>query len=75
MAKASKPTTQSKPPTKPLEGKPAADKPLFAFPNRSRCPRCKSPQTECYGEIDGVQYRRCLMGTCRWRYKITGQPI
>jgi len=49
--------------------------PVFAFPNRSRCPRCGTIDTMAYASHDGVQLRRCQAPTCLYQYKVVGQEI
>lgn len=44
----------------------------WAFPTKSRCPRCKSLNTHRITHRDGVQYRECKMAICRHRYTVRG---
>lgn len=44
----------------------------WAFPSRSRCPRCGSIQTKAYRVEGGVQYRECQNAVCRRRYRVDG---
>jgi len=48
---------------------------VFAFPTRSRCPRCGGSETRAYSTKADVQYRECLTPICRVRYAVKGQPI
>ena len=53
-----------------------AEKPAeYAFPTRSRCPRCGSTHTEAYSTKGPVQYRRCLAPICRHRYSQFGERV
>lgn len=47
----------------------------YAFPSKSRCPRCRGMNTRAYGTTGGVQYRECLSGICRNEYKVLGKVI
>jgi len=47
----------------------------YAFPNKSRCPRCYQVNTECLSVVGPIQYRRCRQPICRHAYKVTGQAI
>jgi hypothetical protein len=53
----------------------AANDPVFAFPNKSRCPKCGVTTTECLSVVGPIQYRRCQAPICRHPYKVTGSPI
>lgn len=48
---------------------------VWAFPNRSRCPRCETTDTTAIASHDGVQTRRCERAVCRWIYKVIGTLI
>lgn len=48
---------------------------VYAFPSKSRCPRCGVENTKAYGTNAGVQYRECLAPVCKWSYKVTGSLI
>jgi Zn ribbon nucleic-acid-binding protein len=52
-----------------------ADAPVYAFPSRSRCPRCGSVDTKRYSQVDSIQYRECLRPTCNHHYRIMGKTI
>jgi hypothetical protein len=47
----------------------------YAFPNKSRCPRCRSTNTECISTVGAIQYRKCRGAVCRNGYKVSGTPI
>ena len=49
----------------------------WAFPSKSRCPRCKTINTVAYStdSENGVQYRKCLNSICRHRYKALGTNV
>lgn len=47
----------------------------YAFPSKSRCPRCKSTNTLRKTDRGRVQYRQCQRPICRRRYKEIGWPI
>jgi hypothetical protein len=48
---------------------------VYAFPTRSRCPRCGSLDTQRIGQRDNIQYRICHVAICRNRYKVIGTKI
>ena len=48
---------------------------VYAFPNKSRCPRCGSISTEAYSVMQETQYRRCRVAVCRNRYKVVGTTV
>lgn len=82
MAKESKKGAALAPPAQRVdpvsaETKPAAAKPgpVWAYPNRSRCPHCGRLNTKAYASHDGVQSRRCEEPDCRWTYKVAGKII
>lgn len=47
---------------------------VYAWPSRSRCPRCGSLDTERYSQDGATQYRRCRVPVCRETYKEQGKP-
>ena len=47
----------------------------YAFPTRSRCPRCKGLNTRAYKTVGKYQHRECQAPICRWRYVVTGQKV
>lgn len=47
----------------------------WAFPTKSRCPRCGSIQTKAYRVEGGVQYRECQSAVCRKRYRVDGEAV
>lgn len=49
--------------------------PVYAFPSRSRCPRCKSINTVAHGKHGGTQYRVCQQPICRKRYSVAGSAV
>lgn len=51
------------------------DKPVYAFPSKSRCPNphCLSVRTERTGQKGRLQYRRCM--TCNHTYNEVGKLI
>ena len=55
----------------------AAEKTVWAFPTKSRCPNCGMPQTRCRRTdgVNGVQYRECRHPMCRKRYCVHGTKI
>lgn len=59
---------------------------VYTFPNKSRCERCGSLDTEAYKTDGPVQYRRCNGNDCRdkrfgvpmdgkFKYKVSGWPV
>ena len=50
-------------------------KEVYAFPTKSRCPRCGSTDTEATSTQDGIQYRKCKRGICNWKYWTRGTKI
>ena len=55
--------------------KPIQVQPTYAFPTRSRCPRCESTDTIALSTQDKWQYRKCQVPVCRKRYTVEGKPI
>jgi len=51
--------------------------PRWAFPSVVRCPRCGTTDNVRYsgGKGEGVQYRRCLRATCRYRFTVKGEKV
>ena len=47
----------------------------YVFPTPSKCPRCKTIDTEAYSTNGNIQYRRCRRAVCRHRYSIFGTPV
>jgi hypothetical protein len=47
----------------------------YAFPTKSRCPRCCSTQTKATNTKGDTQYRECQMPVCRHRYSVLGKKI
>ena len=48
---------------------------VYAFPTKSRCPKCKRLATRATSTRGEVQLRRCLRPSCRTTYKETGRAI
>lgn len=48
---------------------------VYAFPTRSRCPRCGSLNTVARKTELGKQYRECRMAVCRLKYCVIGTRI
>lgn len=53
----------------------ARKKKTHVFPTPSKCPRCRSVDTEAYRTDGKIQYRRCRRAVCRCRYHVIGTPI
>jgi hypothetical protein len=47
--------------------------PAFSFPNRARCPRCRSLRTKATSTPGAVQHRRC--GRCGKTFQQAGTPV
>jgi hypothetical protein len=47
----------------------------YAFPSKSRCPRCLGLNTVSYKTKGAKQYRRCRGAVCRHRYSEEGKPV
>jgi len=47
----------------------------YAFPSKSRCPRCGTLETRQRSTKGRVQYRQCTRAICRWRYQVFGRQI
>ena len=52
-----------------------AAEPEYAFPSRSRCPRCQASDTRAVSTQGNVQYRQCIRPICRQRYKVIGKAL
>ena len=52
-----------------------ADRAQYSFPTRSRCPRCGSSQTRALSSQEQIQYRVCIIPTCRHHYKAAGRCL
>ncbi len=48
---------------------------VYAFPTKSKCPRCGSVNTRRTGEYGELQYRQCQVTVCRWKYAVHGEPV
>lgn len=59
----------------PAKSEPARDS--FAFPTKSRCPRCRSLNTRRRTNSPGgsFQYRECKQPICRHRYRVPGTKV
>jgi hypothetical protein len=53
----------------------ATDPRTYAFPTKSRCPRCRSTRTTRTGASGDKQYRTCAVPRCGWKYTVTGTLI
>ena len=51
--------------------------PVFAFPTRSKCPRCGSVNTVATQTRGRTQYRRCRVAipVCGKRYAVQGDEV
>ena len=47
----------------------------YAFPSKSRCPRCGVLDTVAYTTRGPIQYRQCQRAVCRRKYSVTGTPV
>lgn len=47
----------------------------YSFQTKVRCNRCGSLQTVAYSTQGTVQYRRCLISICRWKFKVLGTLV
>jgi len=47
----------------------------YAFPTKSRCPRCGGTDTRAVSTQNNRQYRECQTPVCRYKYSITGEKI
>lgn len=45
---------------------------VWAFPSKSRCPRCGTINTKMYSSNQNIQYRKCMNAVCRNTYKVIG---
>jgi len=59
----------------PKEKPPKKAEPIYAFPTKSRCPRCKQTDTEATSTQGKWQYRRCTRAICRHAYQVEGTKI
>ena len=66
---------ETNPPADTQPEKPKKKKVKYAFPSKSRCPRCGSTQTVTLSTQKNVQYRKCQMAVCRWTYTVVGGKI
>ena len=49
--------------------------PVYSFPSRSRCPRCRSINTKAVGKHGHTQYRVCQQPICRRQYAVKGELV
>jgi len=47
----------------------------YAFPTKSRCPRCGVSDTIAVSTAKNIQYRKCRQGICRQTYKVVGTEL
>lgn len=47
----------------------------YAFPTKSRCPRCKSINTKRRGDSGITQYRVCEAPVCGHKYSVLGTRV
>lgn len=77
----SKTTKESRPTDLKLAPKPPAAPPAaagevsYAFPTKSRCPRCQSLNTKRRGVNGATQYRECCASVCKHKYSIVGEKV
>ena len=57
------------------EAEPARSNVAYAFPSKSRCPRCGSLDTYVRSTQGSVQYRACRMAVCRRNYAVSGEVV
>lgn len=48
---------------------------VYAFPTKSRCPKCRRLSTRATSTRGEIQLRRCLRPSCGTTYKETGRAI
>ncbi len=63
------------PPALPPAPEPAGKAEEFAFPTKSRCPRCKSLNTKRRGGSGPTQYRVCEAPVCGHKYSVLGTKV
>lgn len=51
------------------------EKAAYAFPTKSRCPRCRALDTKATSTQGKIQHRQCQRGHCRFRYTVRGDKI
>lgn len=47
----------------------------YAFPTKSRCPRCGVTDTKAVSTQAGIQYRQCQRAICRKSYAVFGSLV
>ena len=50
-------------------------KPQYAFPSKSRCPRCQTTDTVATSTQKNVQYRQCQRAICRQKFSVLGKKV
>lgn len=50
-------------------------KEAYAFPTKSRCPRCGALDTKATSTQGKIQHRQCQRAICRRRYTVKGEII
>lgn len=63
------PKLPPKPPT------PATGDEVYAFPTKSRCPKCNTLNTLRRGDNGATQYRECASSLCRHKYSVIGVKV
>lgn len=62
-----------------VEGPPSRPRSIkiveYAFPSKSKCPRCKSLDTVAVSTQKNIQYRLCRVAICRWKYTVLGEKV
>lgn len=48
---------------------------VYAFPTKSRCPKCRRLATRATSTRGDVQLRKCIRPSCRTTYKEAGTAI
>ena len=51
------------------------EKKHYAFPTKSRCPRCRSHRTTATHTRNSRQYRQCKNAVCRHKWVVHGTII
>jgi hypothetical protein len=47
----------------------------YAFPTKSRCPRCGGTNTKAVSTQGNRQFRECQTPVCRFKYSVEGTKI
>lgn len=72
---AMKPVKLVSPPSPAPAPAPLTEEKAYAFPTKSRCPRCRSLNTTRRSQKEATQYRRCQQAVCRHKYTVTGTQV